>query len=78
MQRLTNNHVTNLEAIIHNHEHEIGEMAKTLNYLNKHEAILFKIRRKLGDKFNQKYPKDPWSERSFIIRRNTCCIRFVP
>ena len=57
VQRLTNNHVTNLEAIIHNHEHEIGEMAKTLNYLNKHEAILFKIRRKLGDKFNQKYPK---------------------
>ena len=57
VQRLTNNHVTNLEAIIHNHEHEIGEMAKTLNYLNKHEAILFRIRRKLGDKFNQKYPK---------------------
>ena len=57
VQRLTNNHVTNLEAIIAALRHENGELGKTLNYLNKHEAILFKIRRKLGDKFNQKYPR---------------------
>lgn len=57
VQRLTNNHVTNLEAIIANLRHENGELGKTLNYLNRHEAILFKIRRKLGDKFNQKYPR---------------------
>lgn len=57
VQRLTNNHVTNLEAIISDLRREIGEMSKTLNYLNSHEALIFKCRRKLGDSFNKKYPK---------------------
>lgn len=57
VQRLTNNHVTNLEAIIRDLRHEIDEMGKTLTYLNGHEALLFKARRKLGDSFNRKYPK---------------------
>lgn len=57
VQRLTNNHVTNLEAIIRDLRHEIDEMAKTLTYLNGHEALVFKARRKLGDKFNHEYPK---------------------
>lgn len=57
VQRLTNNHVTNLEAIIKDLRHEIDEMGKTLTYLNGHEALVFKARRKLGDKFNKKYPK---------------------
>ncbi|MDD3253993.1 MAG: glycosyltransferase [Lachnospiraceae bacterium] len=57
VQRLTNNHVTNLETIIGNLRHEIDEMSKTLTYLNGHEAMLFKCRRKLGDAFNRKYPK---------------------
>ena len=51
VQRLTNNHVTNLEIMIRDLRHEIGEMAKTLDYLNRHEALIFKIRRKLGEKF---------------------------
>ena len=29
----------------------------TSTYLNSHEALLFKLRRKLGAKFNEKYPK---------------------
>jgi len=37
--------------------HEIDEMGKTLTYLNSHEALLSKVRRRLGDKFNQKYPR---------------------
>ena len=57
VQRLTQNHVTNLEIIIGDLRHEIGEMGKTLTYLNRHEALIFKVRRKLGEKFNQKYPK---------------------
>lgn len=57
VQRLTNNHVTNLEAIIKDLRHEIDEMGKTLTYLNSHEAAVYKARRKLGDKFNRKYPK---------------------
>lgn len=57
VQRLTNNHVTNLEAMIRDLRHEIEEMGKTLSYLNKHEALIFKLRRKLGDSFNKKYPR---------------------
>ncbi len=57
VQRLTNNHVTNLEIIIADLRHEIDEMAKTLAYLDKHEAMAFKFRRRLGDGFNKKYPK---------------------
>ena len=57
VQRLTNNHVTNLEAIIRNQQNEIAEISKTLNYLNRHEALIFKARRKLGDAFNKKYPR---------------------
>ena len=57
VQRLTQNHVTNLEIMIGDLRHEIGEMGKTLTYLNRHEAVVFKIRRKLGEKFNQKYPR---------------------
>lgn len=57
LQRLTQNHVANLEIMIGDLRHEIGEMAKTLAYLNRHEALIFKLRRKLGQKFNEKYPK---------------------
>lgn len=57
VQRLTQNHVTNLEIMIGDLRHEIGEMAKTLAYLNRHEALVFKVRRKLGEKFNEKFPK---------------------
>lgn len=57
VQRLTNNHVGNLEIIIDDLRHEVDEMGKTLTYLNAHEAIFFKLRRKLGKVFNNRYPK---------------------
>lgn len=57
VQRLTQNHVVNLEVIIKDLRHEIGEMAKVLDYLNRHEALVFKARRRLGEIFNQKFPK---------------------
>ena len=57
VQRLTNNHVTNLEVTIENLRREVDEMGKTLTYLNDHEAIAYKFRRKLGQTFNEMYPK---------------------
>ncbi len=56
VQRLTNNHVTNLEIMIKDLRHEIDEMGKTLAYLNRHEALVFKVKRKLGEQVNKKYP----------------------
>ncbi len=57
VQRLTNNHVTNLEIIIADLRREVGELGKTLTYLNAHQSLPFKVRRKLGDEFNKKYPR---------------------
>ena len=57
VSRLTNNHVGNLEVIIADLRHEIGEMGRTLTYLNRHEALIFKVRRKLGREFNKVFPK---------------------
>lgn len=57
VKRLTDNHVANLEIIIRDQSNEINELGKTLTYLSGHEALIFKIRRKLGEKFNARYPK---------------------
>lgn len=57
VQRLTNNHVGNLEVIIDNLRREVDEMGKTLTYLNAHEAVIYKLKRKLGKALNDRYPK---------------------
>lgn len=57
VKRLTDNHVTNLEVIIGNQKNEINELGKTLTYLNGHQTLTSKARRKLGDEFNRRYPK---------------------
>ncbi len=57
IMRLTNNHVANLEVIIRDLRHEIDEMGKTLTYLNSHEALVFKVYRRLADKVRRRFPK---------------------
>lgn len=57
VQRLTNNHVANLEAIIRDLRHEVDEQSKLAAYLSGHEALIFKLRRKLGRIFNARFPK---------------------
>lgn len=71
LQRLTNNHVTNLEAMIGDLRNEIGEQARTLTYLNRHEALIFKIRRKMGVAFNQVCPKGSIRRRRLAHVKNT-------
>ncbi len=41
VQRLTNNHVANLEVMIKDLRHEIDELGKLATYLNGHEALVF-------------------------------------
>ncbi len=69
VKRLTDNHVTNLEIMIKDLRHEIDEMGKTLTYLNGHEAFIFKIRRRLGEKFNAKYPKGSLQRKRLRYRK---------
>lgn len=57
VQRLTNNHVANLEVMIKDLRHEIDELGKLATYLNGHEALVFKARRKLGVQANKVFPK---------------------
>lgn len=47
VQRLTNNHVTNLEVMIADLRREIGVQAETLAYLNRHESLIFKVLRRM-------------------------------
>lgn len=57
VKRLTDNHVTNLGVIIQDLRKENTELGKTLTYLNGHQTLTSKVRRKLGDSFNKRYPK---------------------
>ena len=70
VHRLTNNHVANLEVMIGDLRHEIGEMGKTLAYLNRHEALAFKVRRKLGQAFNRRYPKGSAARKKMGYAKN--------
>lgn len=71
IQRLTNNHVANLDVIIADLRRENGEMAKTLAYLNRHEAIIFKVKRKLGKIFNAKFPRGSRKRKVLSYCKNT-------
>ena len=71
IQRLTNNHVANLDVIIADLRRENGEMAKTLAYLNRHEAIVFKVKRKLGKLFNAKFPQGSRKRKVVSYCKNT-------
>ena len=57
VQRLTNNHVANLEVMIKDLRHEIDELGKLATYLNRHEALIFKARRRLGAAAGRAFPK---------------------
>lgn len=56
-QRLSNNHIANLEAMIRDLRHEVDEMGKLLTYLNRHEALLFKVWRKLKGAVGRRFPR---------------------
>ncbi len=71
VQRLTNNHVANLENMIGDLRREIGEMGKTLSYLNRHEALIFKARRKAGQAFNKAVPKGTVKRKKLGYVKNT-------
>lgn len=71
VQRLTNNHVANLEVMIGDLRREIGEMSGTLAYLNRHEAIVFKVKRKLGQGVNRIFPKGTRKRKVLKYCKNT-------
>ncbi len=69
VQRLTNNHVTNLENIISSLRSEVAEKDLLIQKLHKHESLLYKVWRKLGRKFNERYPKGSLKRKKMLIRK---------
>lgn len=71
IQRLTNNHVANLEAVIGKLRRENGQLGQTVADLTRHEAVLFKIRRGLRQSFEKRYPKGTSRRRLLSYAKNT-------
>ena len=71
VKRLTDNHVTNLEIIIRNLRNENNELGKTLTYLDKHQTVYSRLRRKAGDAFNRKYPKGSVERKKLDYRKDS-------
>lgn len=71
VQRLTNNHVANLDVIIGDLRRENAEIAKTLQYLSKHEAIIWKVLRKCHQAVNRILPKGTRKRKVLTYFKNT-------
>ena len=71
VQRLTNNHVANLDIIIGDLRRENAEIAKTLQYLARHEAIMWKILRKCHQAVDKFLPKETRKRKVLSILKNT-------
>lgn len=71
VQRLTNNHVANLDVIIGDLRRENGEIAKTLQYLAKHESVVWKILRKCHHAVDKVLPKGTRKRKVLQYFKNT-------
>lgn len=71
VQRLTNNHVANLDVIIADLRRENAEIANTLHYLAKHEAIMWKVLRKCHQAVGRLFPKGTRKRKVLKYIKNT-------
>lgn len=71
VQRLTNNHVANLDIIIGDLRRENAEIAKTLQYLAKHEAVMWKVLRKIHQAVDKVMPKGTRKRKILEYCKNT-------
>lgn len=71
VQRLTNNHVANLDVIIADLRRENAEIAQTLQYLAKHESIIWKVLRKCHKIVNKILPKGTRKRKVLSYVKNT-------
>ena len=56
-KRLTDNHVANQDMIIASLRKDCDTMQGIIEQLRRHESLFFKVRRRLGRIFNEKFPK---------------------
>jgi GT2 family glycosyltransferase len=56
-KRLTDNHVTNQEMVIDTLRRDCKNMQEMIAWLQGHEAFTYRVKRKLGRIYNEKFPK---------------------
>ncbi len=71
VQRLTNNHVANLDVIIADLRRENAEIANTLHYLARHEALMWKVLRKCKKGVDKAFPKGTRKRKVLKYVKNT-------
>lgn len=71
VQRLTNNHVANLDVIIADLRRENAEIAKTLQYLSRHESLIWKVLRKCRKCVDAAFPKGTRKRKILKYVKNT-------
>lgn len=57
IKRLTDNHVVNLESMISDLRHENTELIKAVHHLQRHEALIYRAKRKVVNLLDKKYPQ---------------------
>ncbi|WP_312504018.1 glycosyltransferase [Lacrimispora sp.] len=70
-KRLTDNHVTNQEMIIQTLRTDCDNMRETISWLQGHEALIFRVRRKLGRIFNERFPKGTRKRKLLLYAKDT-------
>lgn len=71
VQRLSNNHIANLEGMIKELRREIDEMGALLTYLNKHEALIYRWWRAFHGKMAKCFPKGSRQRKMLEYSLNT-------
>lgn len=70
-KRLTDNHVTNQEMIIQTLRTDCDDMREMITWLQGHEALTFRARRKLGRIFNERFPKGTRKRKLLFYAKDT-------
>lgn len=72
-KRLTDNHVVNQEMIISTLRKDCRDMQEMIAWLQGHEALSYRARRKLGVLFNQMFPKGTRKRKLLFYAKDTVC-----
>ncbi|RFZ80881.1 glycosyltransferase [Lacrimispora amygdalina] len=70
-KRLTDNHVTNQEMIIASLRKDCETMQGIIEQLRKHESFFYKVWRRLGRIFNEKFPKGTKKRKILFYMKET-------
>lgn len=71
IKRLTDNHVTNQEMIINTLRQDCDNMQQIIDRLRRHEALFYRVGRKVKRIFNDRFPEGTKKRKYFYYAKNT-------